>query len=63
MNKYYLNVYFETYYTDYNPSVGRKPENDTEAYLLVGDAEALNDYKPYLNREWTSSSINKVLKL
>lgn len=49
MNKYYLNVYFETYYTDYNPSVGRKPENDTEAYLLVGDAEALNDYKPYLN--------------
>ena len=63
MNKYYLNVYFETYYTDYNPSVGRKPENDTEAYLLVGDAEALNDYKPYLNREWTSSSINKSFKI
>ena len=63
MNKYYLNVYFETYYTDYNPSVGRKPENDTEAYLLVSDAEALNDYKPYLNREWTSSSINKSFKI
>lgn len=63
MNKYYLNVYFETYYTDYNPSVGRKPENDTEAYLLVGDAEALNDYKPYLNCEWTSSSINKSFKI
>ena len=63
MNKYYLNVYFETYYTDYNPSVGRKPENDTEAYLLVGDAEALNEYKPYLNREWTSSSINKSFKI
>ena len=63
MNKYYLNVYFETYYTDYNPNVGRKPENDTEAYLLVGDAEALNDYKPYLNREWTSSSINKSFKI
>ena len=63
MNKYYLNVYFETYYTDYNPSVGRKPENDTEAYLLVGDTEALNDYKPYLNREWTSSSINKSFKI
>ena len=63
MNKYYLNVYFETYYTDYNPSVGRKPGNDTEAYLLVGDAEALNDYKPYLNREWTSSSINKSFKI
>ena len=63
MNKYYLNVYFETYYTDYNPSVGRKPENDTEAYLLVSDAEALNDYKPYLNCEWTSSSINKSFKI
>ena len=63
MNKYYLNVYFETYYTDYNPSVGRKPENDTEAYLLVSDAKALNDYKPYLNREWTSSSINKSFKI
>ena len=63
MNKYYLNVYFETYYTDYNPSVGRKPENDTEAYLLVSDAEALNDYKLYLNREWTSSSINKSFKI
>ena len=63
MNKYYLNVYFETYYTDYNPNVGRKPENDTEAYLLVSDAEALNDYKPYLNREWTSSSINKSFKI
>ena len=63
MNKYYLNVYFETYYTDYNPSVGRKPENDTEAYLLVGDAEALNDYKPYLNCEWTSSSFNKSFKV
>ena len=63
MNKYYLNVYFETYYTDYNPSVGRKPENDTEAYLLVSDVEALNDYKPYLNREWTSSSINKSFKI
>ena len=63
MNKYYLNVYFETYYTDYNPSVGRKPENDTEAYLLVSDAEALNDYKPYLNRDWTSSSINKSFKI
>ena len=63
MNKYYLNVYFETYYTDYNPSVGRKPENDTEAYLLVSDAEVLNDYKPYLNREWTSSSINKSFKI
>ena len=63
MNKYYLNVYFETYYTDYNPSVGRKPENDTEAYLLVGDAEALNDYKYYLNCEWTSSSINKSFKI
>ena len=63
MSKYYLNVYFETYYTDYNPNVGRKPENDTEAYLLVGDAEALNDYKPYLNREWTSSSINKSFKI
>ena len=63
MNKYYLNVYFETYYTDYNPSVGRKPENDTEAYLLVSGAEALNDYKPYLNREWTSSSINKSFKI
>ena len=63
MNKYYLNVYFETYYTDYNPSVGRKPENDTEAYLLVSDAEALNDYKPYLNREWTSSSFNKSFKI
>ena len=63
MNKYYLNVYFETYYTDYNPNVGRKPENDTEAYLLVSDAEALNDYKPYLNCEWTSSSINKSFKI
>lgn len=63
MNKYYLNVYFETYYTDYNPSVGRKPENDTEAYLLVSDAEALNDYKPYLNCEWTSSSFNKSFKV
>ncbi len=63
MNKYYLNVYFETYYTDYNPSVGRKPENDTEAYLLVGDAEALNDYKQYLNCEWTSSGINKSFKI
>ena len=62
MNKYYLNVYFETYYTYYNPSVGRKPENDTEAYLLVGDAEALNEYKPYLNHEWTSS-INKSFKI
>ena len=63
MNKYYLNVYFETYYTDYNPNVGRKPENDTEAYLLVSDAEALNDYKPYLNCEWTSSSFNKSFKV
>ena len=31
--------------------------------MLVGDAEALNDYKPYLNCEWTSSSINKSFKI
>lgn len=62
-DNYYLSVYFETYYTDYNPNFGRKPENDKEAYLLVGDTNELNSYKPYLNHEWTSSSLNKSFKI
>lgn len=45
-----IDAYFETYYTDYDPSVGKKPEGEDELYLLVPDMVSLKKYSSMVDK-------------
>ena len=45
-----IDAYFETYYTDYDPTVGKKPEGEDELYLLVPDMVSLKKYSSMVDK-------------
>ena len=45
-----IDAYFETYYTDYDPTVGKKPEGEDELYLLVPDMVSLKKYSSTVDK-------------